>query len=101
MLIGPTAVHPGGQSNGAEGYADLLNSKTMTVPSLTCAAAVVCPFRGYNHFYISHMSLQTCYTLSTEPTYRWVLKSNSPGFGSRLAFYQQIISTVEFWGEEE
>ena len=101
MLIGPAAARPGGQSTGAGGYADLLNLKTMTVPSLAFAAAVVRPFRGYNLFSsLPHMSLQTRYALSIEPTCRWVLKSNSPGFNN-LAFYQRIISTVESWGEEE
>jgi len=46
MLIGPAAAHPGDQSSGAGGYADLLNLQTLTVPSLAFAATVVRSFRG-------------------------------------------------------
>ena len=64
MLIGPTAARPSGQSTGAGGYANLLNLKTMTVPSLAFTAAVVRPFRGYNHLYL------TCLCRHAIPIYR-------------------------------
>jgi len=55
MLIGPAAAHPGNQSTGAGGYADLLNLQTLTVPSLAFAATVVRPFRGCDPNTILHI----------------------------------------------
>ena len=85
MLIGPTAAHPGGQVNGAEGYTDLLNLKTMKVPSLAFAAAVVCPFRGYNHLYL------TCLCRHAIPIYR---ANVSLGAQKQLTWVQQQVGIL-------
>jgi len=82
IMIGPAAARPGGQSSGVRGYADLLHLHTLTVPSLAFAATVA---RS---------------ALSADSKCRWTFKSGIPGFNN-LGFYQQIISTVKSWKDDD
>jgi len=99
LLIGPSAAHPDVQKTGIGGYADILNVQTMTVPSLAFAATLVGPFRRYDYFTAS-LVFQARFALSTESNCHWTFTSGTPGFNN-ISFYQQIISTVESWKEEE
>ena len=100
ILITPSAPRPGGQNNGAVGYADRFNLRTLMVGTLAFVATAVGSLEVelWLLHCLTHL-LQVHYALSADAKCLWSAKAG-PGFNN-LLFYQRIISAVASWPERD
>ena len=89
ILIAPSAPRPSGQNNGAVGYADRFNLRTLTVGALVFVATAVGSLEVelWLLHCLTHL-LQVHYALSADAKCLWSAKAG-PGFNN-LLFYQRI-----------
>ena len=89
ILIAPSALHPGGQNNGAVGYANWFNLQMLMVGALAFVVTAVGSLEVelWLLHCLNHL-LQVHYTLSADAKCLWSAKAG-PGFNN-LLFYQQI-----------